>query len=99
MSANAQAVKPFRFSIAPDICSAAEEDSITILNVERSKFYSIIGSGCKIWDKLVASPQGLTIDDLVGSVRDDFEDATPQKVRCEIENFLKQFNQNGSQRS
>jgi Coenzyme PQQ synthesis protein D (PqqD) len=95
MSANAQAVKPFRISIAPGICSATEEDGTAILNVERGKFYSIIGLGSKIWDRLVASPQGLTLDDLVGSVRDDFEDATTQEIRCEIESFLNQLNQSG----
>jgi Transglutaminase-like superfamily/Coenzyme PQQ synthesis protein D (PqqD) len=95
MSANAQAVKPFRFSIAPGICSATEKDGTAILNVERGKFYSIIGLGSKIWDKLVTNPQGLTLDDIVSSVRDDFEDATPQEIKCEIESFLNQLNRNG----
>ena len=95
MSSNAQAVNPCRFSIAPGICSITEEGGTAILNVERGKFYSIIGLGSTIWDKLVASPQGMTIDDLVGSVSDDFEDATPHEIKGEIENFLDELNQKG----
>jgi transglutaminase superfamily protein/coenzyme PQQ synthesis protein D (PqqD) len=95
MSTNPQAVKSFRVSTAPGIYFATEENNTAILNVECGKFYSIIGTGSKIWDELVASPQGLTLDDLALSVRDDFEDATIQEIRCEIESFLNQLNQKG----
>jgi transglutaminase superfamily protein/coenzyme PQQ synthesis protein D (PqqD) len=95
MNDNVQAVNPFRFSIAPGICFTTEEDGTAILNVDRGKFYSVIGLGSKIWDNLVASQQGLTIDDLVNSFRDDFEDATPQEIRDEIESYLNQLNQKG----
>jgi hypothetical protein len=84
-----------RFRITPGTYSVTEEDGTAILNVESGIFYSIVGPGSKIWDKLVASPQGVTLNDLVSSVQVGFEDASSQELKHEIENFLSKLNQKG----
>jgi Transglutaminase-like superfamily/Coenzyme PQQ synthesis protein D (PqqD) len=84
-----------RYRIALGASSATEEDGTTILNVDKGKFYSLIGSGSEIWAKLAASPHGLTVDDIVTALPPELEAATPQETGQEVERFLGQLNRIG----
>jgi hypothetical protein len=84
-----------RFIVSSNVCSASDKDGSTILNVERGILYSVIGVASRVWTRLAARPEGVTLDEMIASIRSDFPLTEQKQIKEDLENLLKQLTLKG----
>lgn len=84
-----------RFAVSPDVCSSSNDDGSTILHLTSGLLYSLLGTGSQIWTRLSTRPDGLTVDEIVCALRDDFAEVPNDTIRCDVEKLLAQLRQKG----
>ncbi len=62
-----------RFLVSPDVRSISSEDDTTILQIAHDRIYSVTGVGSLIWKKLNSTSNGLTPDEIIKELSNDFQ--------------------------
>lgn len=86
------------FSLAPFTVSSTDKDGAVLLNIERGKFYSLIGTGSTIWEILSTHPNGITLDNLIDKLilqTKLSETESIEQIRGTVNNLLEILIDNG----
>lgn len=75
------------FKVAPNIRSTINNDGGILLDVDSGIIYSLNPVGAKIWSSLQESERGLSFDELLDSLKRQF-DASPQQLQSDLDVFL-----------
>ncbi len=84
-----------RFTVSSNVCSASDKDGTTILNVEKGILYSAIGVASRVWTRLTAHPEGLSLHEMIASIKTDFPNTQNDQIKPDIENLLNQLTHKG----
>jgi hypothetical protein len=84
-----------RFTVSSNVCSVSDKDGSTILNVEKGILYSAIGVSSRVWTSLTAHPEGLSLHEMIASIKTDFPTAQNDQTKPDIENLLNQLTHKG----
>ncbi len=80
-----------RFTVHPDVRSTIDSDGSTILQIAQDRIYSIIGVGSTIWEKLVASKDGLAPSDVVEMLSCQFRNVPRKKIESDVDRVFASF--------
>jgi hypothetical protein len=80
-----------RYLLSPEACFSTDHDGTAVLNLESGKFHSLIGAGSVAWSKIVAHPEGITLDMVVDELltkEDEFAGEPREKVELAVTGML-----------
>ncbi|MDP1663589.1 MAG: PqqD family peptide modification chaperone [Methylobacter sp.] len=69
---------------ADDLLSAALDDELLMMNIEKGSYYSLNSVGARIWE-LLENP--MAFDELVARLLEEY-DISAETCRLEVENFV-----------
>ncbi len=83
-----------RFITSAAVCSVSDSEGSTILNVDTGLVYSLIGVASRTWTHLVHHPQGLTFEELITPISNDFPQIDQAQIKVDTGRLLRQLQQN-----
>jgi hypothetical protein len=96
MSSNASTLPP-RLSIAPDVYfSPPTEQGCIVLNLERGTVLSLNDTGTLMFSKIAERNDGVTRDELVTTVRQEFENVEVFRLENAVDDLLAQLKKTGT---
>lgn len=76
---------------ADDLLSAALDDELLMMSIEKGSYYSLNSVGARIWE-LLENP--MTFDELVARLLEEY-DISVETCRLEVENFVHALRERG----
>jgi hypothetical protein len=96
MTTNAD-TSPVRFSIASSVYfSPPTKEGCIVLNLERGTVLSLNDTGTLMFSKLAEHREGLTRDELVETVRREFEAVEPSRIEKAVDDLLARLEGTGT---
>jgi hypothetical protein len=91
VTGNALPMRSRLYKVPSGVCYSTDQDGTIILNIARGKFYSLISTGSKVWQQIVAHPEGATFDTVIDKLMTnevEFEKEPREKVEQAVSGML-----------